>query len=196
MKVGTGEAQVWPDQFKTGNYRSFHSYPGNSQRLLEVFPPNESESPGSGTLHHYPQRHRCRRPGRFLNKAACFVICPSAPDHVSAWMTSADVWGGLQEPCRRGRTLELHSGPMDSEVPPLIRPSTKIAYQCDTSLWHILEDLVPELLDRWSWDGDLINNSQTWGVCVFYCSDLFGYKCDNTVIHTAIMIMIAHVYTS
>lgn len=21
MKVGTGEAQVWPDQFKTGNYR-------------------------------------------------------------------------------------------------------------------------------------------------------------------------------
>lgn len=81
--MGTGEAQVWPDQFKTGNYSSLHSYPGNSQRLLEVFPSNESESPGSGTLHHYPQRHRCRRPGRFLNKAACFVMRPSARSRLS-----------------------------------------------------------------------------------------------------------------
>lgn len=135
---------MWPGQSKTGS--PFDSYPGNGQRLLEVLPPDQSESPGPGTLHHRPQRHRCRRPAPFLNKAACFVACPGAPGHVSEWMTSADVRGGLREPCRRGRTLEFHSGPMDPEVAPLIRAGAKIADRRDASLWHISEDDVPPQL--------------------------------------------------
>lgn len=75
----TGQAQVRSDSFKletTVVFFFFNNYPGNSQRLLKVFPSDEPESPGSGTLHHYPQRHRCRRLGRFSSQSCVFCVVP------------------------------------------------------------------------------------------------------------------------
>lgn len=55
MKVWSGQAQVWLRWItKAANSKT---YPGNSQWLLEVLSPNQPESPGSRTLHDYPQRH-------------------------------------------------------------------------------------------------------------------------------------------
>lgn len=89
MKVGTGEAQVWPDQFKTGNYRivTLEIVSGCSKS----FPPTSLNPQGPGPC--ITTRRGITVVGRVvsLKKAACFVMCPSASDHVSAWMTSADV---------------------------------------------------------------------------------------------------------
>ena len=135
---------MWSDQSKLKSIIVYYnSYPGNSQRLIKILPSNESESPGSGTLHDYPQRHRCRRLDGFV-KVLRFAMCHNAPAYVLVWMTSAEVWGKLQLSCRKGRTLRFHSGRVDTEVPPLIRARTKIAYLHDESLWPVWEDIFPE----------------------------------------------------
>lgn len=44
-----------PADQRRGNQRQ--TYPGNSQRLVEVLSPDQPEAPRSGTLHHDPHRH-------------------------------------------------------------------------------------------------------------------------------------------